>query len=347
MRKDDYDEILWKKIKKFSFYYPLSQIWEVKPTVRNVVLVLWIISVLGIGFVVYVLLTNKLITADTLFLFIFTVVVVLVLLCIIAIIYILFDKCKFNAWIYSKWVGIGLEGRLYSELKWVKIFQYPENWNEYIKLIYTEFDSGITTETLLYDPKMGKFLHEMQKSFQNNWISCEKITDIKNIDISESIEYKHYFGLFKAFKMLSWKDKSKRIKRVGIIYLLVLFLLFFLTINSYKRSIENLKSGIPAFLIMSWILLVVVIIYFILSVKKFYARKENNRVYISYAWISDNYVLSKIKANYWVIAEWNVEWIMLTIDDGGKPRIYKRPKNEEVERFCNDLLIEIRKRKEW
>ena len=37
---------------------------------------------------------------------------------------------------------------------------------------------------------------------------------------------------------------------------------------------------------------------------------------------------------------------MLTIDDGDKTSIYKRPKSEEVERFCNDLLDEIRKRKE-
>ena len=40
-----------------------------------------------------------------------------------------------------------------------------------------------------------------------------------------------------------------------------------------------------------------------------------------------------------------LEWIMLTIDDDNETSIYKWPKNEEVERFCNDLLTEIEKRK--
>ena len=346
MREDNYDEIYWKRIEKFRFFYPLSQIWNLNSLIRKIVFILWIISVLGIGFIAYTIVYNKLINQNSSIVFIFWVAVVSVLLSIVAIIYILFDKCRFKAWIYSKWVEIWLnKGFLYSELNEVKIFHYTENWNEYTKLIYTEYDGRITTETLLYNPKMDKFLEKFQKALQNHGISCEKISDIRWIDISNPIEYKVYFWFLSVWRLLSWKEKWEKVKGFCVAYLWALIALFFWI--CYRRfSIEEIKSSMPVFFIMAWVLLVFIILYFILAIKKFYARKENNTVCIHNIILSKTYVLSKIKAKYWIISEWNLEWIMLTIDDDDKTSIYKWPKNVEVERFCNDLLNEIRKRKE-
>ncbi len=346
MREDEYDGFLWKRIEKFSFFYPLSQVWKTNPIIRKVISVLWILSVLGVGFILYVVLGNKPITENSSLLSTFTIVVVLVLLSIVAIIYILFDKCKFNAGIYSKWIEIELWWCSFEELKWVKLYQYSENWDEYVKLIYTEFDDSIKTETLLYNPKMDKFLEKIQEAFQNNGISCEKISDLRGIDISDPIEYKAYFWFLNVWRLLSWKEKWEKVKGFCITYLCVLILLWIWVFNR-RFSIDEIKSGIPAFLIMARVLLAFLIIYFIFAIKKFYARKENNTVCIHNTVLSKTYVLSKIKANYWIITEWNLEWIMLTVNDGGKTSKYKRPKNVEVERFCNDLLDEIRKRKEW
>lgn len=364
MIENDYDGIYWKKIEKFSFFYPLSQIWNTSPMIRKIVLVLWMLSILVAAFIVYMLVSNKLINENRPIIFIFTIAVVIVLLFITVIIYILLDKCKFNAWIYDKWIEIDLKtGRLYSELNKVKIYQYHENWNDYIKLIYTEYDGRITTENLLYNPKMDDFLDKFQESFQKHWISCERISDIKKIDISDEVEYKTRFWFFKVWRLLSRKEKIHRIKNVMIFILLYLFFwgimfissLFWDEDTSFSEAIQQLPDNFYSWLKVFSIILVILIIFltiqFILSIKKFYARIENNAVYILnwywWKWInsSDNYILSKIKANYWIVTEWNLEWIMLNIDDGDKTKIYKRPKNEEVEHFCNDLLAEIRKRK--
>lgn len=346
MREDNYDEIYWKRIEKFNFFYPLTEIWNLNPLIRKVVFILWIISILGIGFIVYTIVYNKLVNQNSLIVFIFWVAVVSVLLSIVAIIYILFDKCRFKAWIYSKWVEIDLnKGFSYSELNEVKIFHYTKNWNEYIKLIHTEYDDRIITEDILYNHKMDSFLGKLQETLKRKGINCEKITDINDMNISEPIEYKAYFWFRKVWKLLTWKEKWKRLKGFSVIYLLTLIVLLFWLF--YKRfTIEEIKSSIQVFFIMAWILLAFIIIYFIFSIKKFYARKENNAVYIrNYKWLTDNYVLSKIKVNYWFIAKWNVEWIVLTISNWKENTVYKRPKNEEVEHFCNNLLAEIRKHK--
>lgn len=350
MGKNEYDEIFWKRIEKLSFFYPLSQIWKLSSLTRKIVLVLWIISVLGIGFIIYTIVYNKLVNQNSSIVFIFWVAVISVLLSIVAIIYILFDKCRFNAWIYSKWIEIEMWGRLFSELKWVKIFQYNENWYEYVKLIYTEYDDIITTETLLYNPKMDKFLEKFQKTFQNHGITCEKISDIRWIDISDPIEYKVRFWFLSTRKLLSCKEKRERIKGLSKVYLYVLllflFLIFFDKKIIFSFSFEEVRSRIPIFFTFAWILLISILLYFVFSSKKFYARMENNAVYIrKYTWLTANYLLSKIKCKYWFVSEWNVEWIMLTIDDDDKTSIYKWPKNEEVERFCNDLLSEVKERK--
>ena len=106
MGKDENDEFFGKNIENFSFFYPLSQIWKLSSLIRKIVLVLWIISVLGIGFIIYTIVYNKLVNQNSSIVFIFWVAVISVLLSIVAIIYILFDKCRFNAWIYSKWIEI-------------------------------------------------------------------------------------------------------------------------------------------------------------------------------------------------------------------------------------------------
>ena len=43
--------------------------------------------------------------------------------------------------------------------------------------------------------------------------------------------------------------------------------------------------------------------------------------------------------------EWNVEGIMLTINNWEKIVNFKRPRHEKVERFCSNLSDEVKKRK--
>lgn len=349
---DDYSHLLWKRKEKFSFYYPVSKIWSENPWIKKTAKILWVLFIIWLVFFIYPIINGQLVEGNESFILLFAFWVVLILLWPIAIIFTIFDKCLFRAWIYEKWISIQwMRSHLYSDdLKEIKMFHYSENWNEYIKLIYIESNERVITEDMLYNPKMDKFLERFQETFQDHWISCKNVSDIKDVDINAPIEYSSRFRFFSVRKLLSSDEKWKRIKRAGIIYLFMLFILLWMFSSwgddeSYSSS-WNTKSGAIAFLVIAWVILVCIIIYFILSIKKFYVRKENNSVYINYAWISENYVLSKIKANYWIIVEWNLEWVILTIDDGDKTKIYKRPKNEEVERFCNDLLAEIKKRKE-
>ena len=358
---DNYSRVLWERIEKYSFFYPLWQIWNLNPTIRKIVLIIWVLSALWVMFVIYTLIGNKLISWQNFIIFLFAIGVILSLLPI-SIIFILFDKCRFIGCIYEKWIEIQWNGYSYDELKGIKLFQYHENWNEYIKLIYTEFDDRIVTETLLYNPKMDKFLEKIQESFQNKEINCEKISDIRNIDITDSIEYKTHFWFISVWKLLSWKERIYRIRNVMLFMLLYLFFWGIMFISSLlwedttfsetmQQFPENFYSWLKVFLIILAILVMFLTIHFILSLKKFYARMENNAVYIQngYWWkwvvLSDNYVLSKIKVNYWFIVERNIEWIMLTVYNWGENTIYKRPKNEEVERFCNDLSAEVTKHK--
>ena len=163
---------------------------------------------------------------------------------------------------------------MYEELKDIKLYQYSENWAEYIKLIYTEIDDRILTKTYLWNPKMEKLLDKFQEILPKKWINCEKVNDIKNPDISDEIEYKARFWFFTVWNLLSEKEKLKRIKSIFIIYLCALFLLFIWMIYNRKRdfSLENIKSDISIFLILAWILLILIIVYFIRSMKMFYAR---------------------------------------------------------------------------
>lgn len=362
---DDYNTILWNKIEKFSFFYPLSQIRKLKPRLRKAISILWIISIIWIGSLIYSLIGNKIVNEYSPAIIFLAIGVVLVSIWPIAIIFLLFSECRFSAWIYDKWIELQWSGYLYDgELKEIKMYQYFENWNEYIKLISTELNGKITVQPFLYNPKIDIFLRKIQELFQENGVVFEKISDVKGIDISAPIEYRARFWFFSVWKLLSQEEKIHRIKNAMLfilLYLLFWGMLFISSLfwdedTSYSEAIqqlpENFYSWLRIFLIMLVILMIFLIIHFIISVKKFYARKENNFVciYNGYWWkwinLPENYVLSKINANYWIISEWNLEWIMLTIDDGDKTRIYKRPKNEEVERFCNDLLIEIKKHKE-
>ena len=140
-------------------------------------------------------------------------------------------------------------------------------------------------------------MEKFQKALQNHGISCEKISDLRGIDISDPIEYKAYFWFFKVWRLLSWKEKWEKVKGFCAAYLCALILLCFWVF--YKRfSIEEIKSSIPVFFIMAWVLLFFIIIYFIVAIKKFYARKENNTVCIHNTVLSKTYVLSKIKAKW-------------------------------------------------
>jgi hypothetical protein len=366
MREDDYDNLLWKRIEKFSFFYPIGQIRGVNKSLKETILSLWICTIIWFALILFCLLKNFISNNDLDLVIIFAIGSVIFLISLIFTIFILFEKCRFIAEIYEEWIRMWDDTRTYEELKEVKIYQYSENWNEHIKLIYTEFDDRILTKTYLWNPKMDEFLGKIQGALLNRWINCEKISDIKDIDISDEKEYKAHFWFLNVWKLLSRKEKLHRIKNIlKFVFVYLIFAVMFLIASimwgwdddnisfDEMRAGENILERFNFWIIFVLVLLAILVIFltinFILSVKKFYARIENNTVYIHnwywWKWVlsSDNYVLSKIKVNYWFITEWNVEWIMLTINDWGSNSIYKRPRNEQTERFCSELSDVIKK----
>lgn len=341
---DDYNNLLWKRIEKVSFFYSLKKVRNTNQKFKKgMIALLFGLSI----FMIYTLYIRiKVPLNDFIWIFLLSIGLLFSLIILLFIIFLSFENIRFTAEMYEKWMNIRGDTRMYEELKDIKLYQYSENWAEYIKLIYTEIDDRILTKTYLWNSKMERLLDKFQEILPKKWINCEKVNDIKNLDISDEIEYKARFWFFTVWNLLSEKEKLKRIKSIFIIYLCALFLLFIWMIYNRKRdfSLENIKSDISIFLILAWILLILIIVYFIQSMKKFYARKENNAVYIrKYTWLSDNYVLSKIKVNYWFITEWNTEWIILTINFNNTETVYKRPKNEEVERFCSELVDTVKK----
>ena len=171
---------LWKKIEEFKFCYPLFQIWKLHPKrIKIIEVLLLILVILGI---IYSSINNNLGSSEITSIYINDWVVTIFIVVTIVILSVLcFSGLVFRARIYSKWVELQFD-HFYKECKKVKISQYSENGDEYIKLIFIQTDNLITTETLLYNPKMNKFLDRFQKSFQNNWISCERISNTKGWD---------------------------------------------------------------------------------------------------------------------------------------------------------------------
>lgn len=363
MTGDNQDDILWKRIENVSFSYSLSQVWKTNNKRKRLVLVLLILIIIWVALIVYYIMSNKLSMESDFTVFVPAVGAVIVLICPMILIFVLLEKLWFYAWIYSKWIDISWRSYLYTELKELKLFQYPKNWNEYLKFIYTKYDDRIITDDILYNPKMDAFLDKLQEILKNKWINYEVISDINNIDIHESVEYETNFWFFKVRRLLSRKERIHRVKNVMIFISRYLFLWGIIFISSllwdedtsFSEAIqqfpENFYSWLKVFLMLLVILVIFLTIHFILSVKKFYARIENNALYIHnwYGWkwpfLSNNYVLSKIKVNYWFIVEWNIEWIMLTIDDWEDAAIYKWPRNEKIEQFCSKISEEVRKRK--
>lgn len=363
---DDYSKLLWKRRDKLSFFYSLKKVRSTNLKFKK-----WMIALL-FGMFVWIVFTlyiwiNVPLNGDT-GIFLLSMGLLFSLIIILFIWFVLFEHIRFTAGIYDKWIMMWDDCRTYKELKEVKLYQYPDNWNEYIKLIYTEFDDKILTKTFLWDPKMDEFLDRFQDALLDKWIDCEKISDIKNIDISDEVEYKVYFWFFSVWKLLSLKEKLHRIKNILIfVFVYFIFAAMFLFASilwwwdddnisfnerlTSENILERFNFWITFVLVLLVILIIFLTIHFILSVKKFYARIENNTVYIHnwYWWkwpfLSDDYVLSKIKVNYWFIIEWNMEWIVLTIDDWKENMVFKRPKHEKVERFCSNLLDEVRKHK--
>ena len=362
MKKYD-DNLLWKRIEKLSFFYPLKKVRNTDQKFKK-----WMIALLfGMSiFIIYTLYIRiKVPLNDFVWIFLLSMGLLFSLIILLFTWFILFEKCRFIAEIYEEWIRMWDDTRTYEELKEVKIYQYSENWNEYIKLIYTEFDDKILTKTYLWNPKMDEFLDKLQESLLNRWINCEKIKDIKGIDISDEKEYKAHFWFLNVWRLLSRKEKLHRIKNIlKFVFAYLIFAAMFLSASiiwwwdddisiderlTSESILERFNFWISFVSILFIILIIFLTIHFILSVKKFYARIENNVVYIHnwywWKWVSssDNYILSKIKVNYWFIEEWNVEWIILTIDDWGNSSVYKRPKNEQTERFCSELSDVIKK----
>ena len=346
MRKND-DNLLWKNIENFGFYYPLYKIWSRNSWLRKTVLILWALSVLLGAFVAYLLIYNKVSNNNYIILLFFVIGIILLLIG-----FLLFNKCKFSVWIYEKWIMIGSKMYSYAgDLKEVKLYHCIENEYECMKFIYTEIDGGIITEIFLWDPRMLEIFDKLQKILQEKWFDCNIISNLRNVDISGSIEYKAYFGFFSTWKLLSFNEKRHRIKYVLFWFLLKTILVIFMWYLYFWIKLELYEIKLSTLLIIVLVMFIIFVIRFIRSIGKFYARKENNKVFI-YTWywgdwffLLDNYVLSKIKANYWIFTKWNVEWISLTIKSWWETTVYKRLKNEEVERFCNDLLAESKKRK--
>jgi len=363
MKKYD-DNLLWKRIEKLSFFYPLKKVRNTGQKFKK-----WMIALLfGMSiFIIYTLYIRiKVPLNDFVWIFLLSMGLLFSLIILLFTWFILFEKCRFTAGIYEEWIRMWDDSRTYEELKEVKIYQCSENWNEYIKLIYTEFDDKILTKTYLWNPKMDEFLGKLQETLLNRWINCEKISGIKGIDISDEKEYKAHFWFLNVWRLLSRKEKLQRVKNIlKFVFAYLMFAVMFLVASilwgweddnisiDEMRTGENILERFKFWIIFTLVLLVILVIFltihFIISVKKFYARIENNTVYIHnwywWKWVSssDNYVLSKIKVNYWFITERSIEWIMLTINNWKEDIIYKRPRNEETERFCSELIDEVKK----
>ena len=359
----DYSKLLWKRIEKFSFFCLLSQFWKTNFKRKKLVLILLILLIIWVFFIVYPLTSNTLLEKGNFMVLLLVIGAVIVLVSFMMLAFILLGNLRFDAWIYSKWINLQWRSYLYRELKELKLFHHSENWNEYIKLIYIKSDGKIITEDILYNPKMDTFLRKLKEILESKGINCETITDIKNIEIKESIECKVHFWFLEVLRLLSWKEKMFRIKKImsfvwSYLFFWVLVFVPFLFwgkntsfSEAFQQLPENFYLWLKVFLILFVILVVFLTVHFISSVKKFYARIENNAIYIhnGYGWkwsfLLDSYVLPKIKVKYWFIVEWNVEWIMLTIENGNKTSVYKRPKNEEIEYFCSKLVDLVKKYK--
>lgn len=331
---------LWKKIEEFKFCYPLFQIWKLHPKrIKIIEVLLLILVILGI---IYSSINNNLGSNEITSIYINDwVITIFIVVTIVLLSVLCFSGLVFRACIYSKWVELQFD-HFYKEYKNVKILQYFENWDEYIKLIFTQTDDLITTETLLYNPKMDNFLERFQGSFQNNWISCERISNTKGIDISNPVDYKVHFSFLTVLRLLSKKERRKRIEET-IKHSLIRAVIFFVVLISIVKEVLSRQLSPCALLIMFWILFVIFAILYMLSSDGFSTTIENNAV-----WIDDfeYYILSKIKAKTSIVKEWNIEIVSLTIDNWKKTKTYKWPRHPEVERFCNDLFAEIKKRQE-
>ncbi len=363
MEKFGYDEILWRRIEKISFFYPLSQVLKTNSNFKKLVLILWILIIIWIIFIIYSLANMEILTENKFSVLILAIWIVIILLCPIALIFALLEKWRFDAGIYDMGINIQWRSRLYTEFIELKIFKYPENWNEYIKLIYKEYDEKILIENVLYNVKMEPFLDKLQEDLMDRGIKCERINDIKDIDIAKEVEFRTNFRFFSVWNLLSLREKIKRIKNIMFFMLLYIFFWGLMFVSSLlwdentslseavEQFPENFYSWLRVFIIILIVLMLFLFIHFVLSIKKFYARIENNAVYIHnwYGWkwsfLSDNYVLSNIKVNYSFIVEWDIEWIMLTVEKWNQISVYKRPRNEKTEQFCSKLSDEVRKHK--
>lgn len=328
------ESALWKVIEKFSFFYPLSQVPKLNTKIKKMIWMAFIL--LAIFFILLIIYKSESWNMPLILLYVkewFRACVPVQLFLRLTLLCYSHEELTFNACVYSKWVKLQFD-HFYSKYKDVKIYQYLENWDEYIKFIFTETSGWITTETFLYNPKMDKFLEMFQGSFRSNGINCEKISNLKGVDVKDRIDYKAHFGFLTMWKLLPRKEILEKLK---LHWYRTLFV-WVISLMTVTWEYFTPRGG----LIMFWICFTLIMIWFIREVSSFYVTIENNAV-----WVSDfrYYLLSNIEADYKIEAKWNLELISLTIKEWEKTRTYKRPRHKEVERFCNDLLAEIQKRK--
>lgn len=336
------ESALWKVIEKFSFFYPLSQVPKLNTKIKKMIWMAFIL--LAIFFILLIIYKSESWNMPLILLYVkewFRACVPVQLFLRLTLLCYSHEELTFNACVYSKWVKLQFD-HFYSKYKDVKIYQYLENGDEYVKLIFTQTDDLITTETLLYNPKMDNFLERFQGSFQNNWISCERISNTKGIDISNPVDYKVHFSFLTVLRLLSKKERRKEIEDF-IKHSLIRAVIFFVVLISIVKEVPSRQLSPCTLLIIFGILFAIFAILSILSFDGFSTTIENNAVWID---DFDYYILSKIKAKSSIIKEWNIEVVSLTIDNWKKTKTYKWPRHPEVERFCNDLLTEIKKRQE-
>ena len=335
---------VWKKVKKYSFFYPISQNWRLHPAIKIIVCMLLILVILLVIYIklwcdsvrcTMINLNNSPFLSNMIGWFpeIFVLLLVVLLIVLFCV-----GKWKFEAEIGSKWVELQFD-HFYDEYKDVKLFRYFEKEDEYIKFIFTQNDDLITTETFLYNHKMEKFLDKFQESFQKNWITCEKINDIKWVDLSERVDYKAKLWFR---NMRSLIPKKKRKEHIQESYRNIFGMVVFVFWGLIAAFNKHYPQSFTYFVVAGLVTYIILTTLSILGMGSFNVTIEDNAV-----WFDDFHycVLSKIKkVSYETTMKWNVELICLTIDDWNKVKTYKRPKNETVERFCNDLIDEVGKR---
>lgn len=212
-----------------------------------------------------------------------------------------------------------------------KIFDWTEN-NWYGWDLYS------IEKTLLLSSERT-LLVSSETSSETLWKNVTILTNKEKV--KEKKEYKTTFSFLKVWKLLSKKERIWNIKNLcSLLCFIFVWMLFIWLVPANLKKFYN-------FLII-WFCFAVAWVFFIIKrLKKFEEILYNNKVYL---WGTCYYFSSINNIDYCYIVENGIEWLMLTLEKctnkwKSHTKVYKRPKEPEVEQFCKDLIDAVKKSK--